>query len=250
MEDAPQDRIERAVAAVKQQPWYIKYSIILVLFAIPLIAIAMARPRLVAYAESRSAAWLAHARHLDAPADSPSLRHPANIDTVVQERLDTQLKDLRSAAYYHLTVARSMFGSQYMVVTIAAVAAVIAGVILVPISWKGWKSAPPYLTVPFLVIAGIAVLFATFNQVYQQNENVTNSTTAYFGYLALEDEMLSYYPRRSRDSASVIGPGAFIHHMDQQVKALRTFAIGFDPSRIPTISGVQEQIEAGVPRER
>jgi len=237
-------RLERAAKAIEKLPPLYRFALLTILMAAPIVAVVILRPRLLAQAEAQADDWLADVRHYST-IDATPLRHPPDVPDAVAHRLDAQLLETRGSARYHVRATRYFLARQYMFVTIATLAAVIAGVLLVPISWQGLQKAQRYLSTPFLVFAGVAALFTTLNQLYQPAENATNNANMYFAYLSLEDELMSYYPRVVSGDTTAPSLGALIVHVDQRLAELRNFAVGFDQSKIPDVQAVSSRIGAG-----
>jgi len=196
------------------------------------------------YADRRADGWLKYARHLEAPAVEPSLQHSDDVTVALKSRIEAQLTDVRGAAHYHLSVARDFSTFQYLHITMATIAAVIAGVLLVPISWTGWKDAGVVLTTAFLLTAATAILFSSFSQLYRQQENIDDNISLYLAYLTLEDEILSYYPVREGDADQVVEPHKFVQRVDKRIAELRSLAVAFDPTKTLKFGDVFDELSS------
>lgn len=166
---------------------------------------------------------------------------------LIGHRLAAHVEDTRNFANYHANAAREFFVSQYKAITIATYAAVLGGLLLVPISWTGWKDAKLVLTVPFFLAAGTTILFTAFTQVYSLEENISTNTGLYFSYLALEDEILSFYPKRQEALAEKVkevkAPRVFLGEIEDRLEALRTLAVALDASSVPKIQEVFKAVQ-------
>lgn len=239
----------RAAAAVRGWPTYARSLLMVVLIGLPALAVALlVRPSILDFVTGYSNEWLRFARHLDGP-DSSELVMPDDLAAPAAERIAGQLADVRAMAHYHLLAAKTFFEWQYVTITISATAAVLAGVILVPISWSGWKDADPVLTTAFLIVAGIAALFTTYGQVYSQDANVAANTALYYGYLKIEDEILSFPARHAVADTTLAGAGALIRRWDARIAELRNFAVALDPESVPAITGIAEDLNAATATE-
>jgi hypothetical protein len=236
--------LTRATRAVKSWPWYYQALLLAALIVIPgLLLTRYVVPRVAQQVETRADLLLKEARHVAAPADADLPTLPG-IEPLVEQRLEAQLTDIRKSAHYHLTVVKAFFRYQYVAVTIASTAAVLAGLILVPISWKGWKEATPVYKTAFVIFAGLAALFTTYNKVYNQDANIASNTALYYGYLTLEDRILSYHPRRVGQAEGMVSPVELITEIDESIAGLRSFAVALDPTSVPTATSVSDQINA------
>lgn len=238
-------RISAAAAAVKSWPLFAQVLVTLVLLAITAVPFLMwVLQFLGGYVDKRSTDLLQSVRHAAGPVPTSGLSHPSDIPTEIRERLDTQLHELRRGGHYHVKAVKTFFKYQFVTVSVAATCAVLAGVFLVPITWKGWKAAPAILTTLFLIFGGLAALFTTYNQVYNLEANVTTNTALYYGYLKLEDELLSYYPRKAANDSTLVPISTLIRQIDDRTAELRSFAVALNPNRIPAIAAVVQQINS------
>lgn len=214
------------------------------------VAVILAASSLGSFVEEKSEKALVHARHFDGLDTSATITPPNDISPSEQEivkRLVDHLDGVRGFAHYHVTAAQTFFVSQYKAITIATFAAVIAGLLLVPISWTGWKDAKLILTVPFFLAAGTAILFTTYSKIYKQQENITTNLTSYFAYLTLEDEILSYYPRLVaqrgvKDAQVDREPHVFLEYVEGRLDDMRTLGVSLDPSSVPEFQKVFKEV--------
>jgi len=238
-------RISAAATAIKSWPLYLQVLSILILLAVPAVPLLLwVMHALAGYVDERTTFLLQNVRHATASVLTDVLKHPSDIPAEIRQRLDTQLLELGHGAQYHLLAVKTFFKYQFVTVTIAATCAVLAGVILVPITWKGWKTASAVLTTLFLCFGGLAALFTTYNQVYNLEANVATNTALYYGYLKLEDELLSYYPRQAAKDPTLVPISTLIRQIDDRTAELRSLAVALDAKRIPAVAAVVQQINA------
>ena len=200
------------------------------------------------FAKRRALEWLGHQRHFAGP--DPAIPATLEGDDPLVARLAAQLVEARNGAHHHLKVAVAFAAYQFPTLTIATVAAVLAGVLLVPISAYGWTQSAPELTVPFLTSAAISIVMISLARVFRQPENIRDNLDRYAHFVALEDEILSFAARRQALAVDTEKVEEFVVKVDRRLREIRRLAIGFDPAQVPTASAVFSQLSTPLAEPR
>ena len=151
-----------------------------------------------------------------------------------QARLKTQLRDVRAWAEHHRLITAFFYSRYYVAITMTSLTALFAAFLVGAISIEGWQSASPYAVTALIVFAGGAAFFGAFPGVYRQEENITKNKALYLGYVALENEMLSYFVTGTGDpDGPAIPPEEYIHAVDGKLRSLNDMVVRFDRSAVP-----------------
>jgi len=151
-----------------------------------------------------------------------------------QARLKAQLRDARGWAEHHRLVTAFFYGRYYVAITMTSLSALFAAFLVGTIGIKGWQHASPYAVTTLIVFGGAAAFFGAFPGLYQQEENITKNKALYLGYVALENEMLSYFATYPGDPKNPPPrPNEYIHTVDEKLRGLNDMVVKFDRSAIP-----------------
>jgi len=151
-----------------------------------------------------------------------------------QTRLKSQLQDVRAWAEHHRLITAFFYARYYVAITMASLTALFAAFLVGTIGIKGWQHASSYAVTALIVFAGASAFFGAFPGLYGQEENVTKNKALYLGYVALENEMLSYFATYPGDAKNPQPhPGEYIHSMDGKLRGLNDMVVKFDRSAIP-----------------
>lgn len=166
-------------------------------------------------------------------ATSESSLESLNGTDAEKERIKEQLQEIRIRANSHISVMIYFYVRYYMSIAVASTSGIIAGICLFFISKVGWDHANEYVINVFLVTSSMAILFGGFPVVFKQEQNVAENKALYLKYIALEDEVNSYFATQENLEGEQQNLKKFIHYLDKQLARINQVAIGFDYTQIP-----------------
>lgn len=150
-----------------------------------------------------------------------------------KERIKEQLQEIRVRANTHISVMIYFYVRYYMSIAIASASGIIAGICLFFISKVGWDNANEYVINVFLVASSMAILFGGFPVVFKQEQNVAENKLLYLQYIALENEVTSYFSTEEDLEGNRRDLKSTIHYLDKQLAKINQVAVGFDYTQIP-----------------
>jgi hypothetical protein len=115
-----------------------------------------------------------------------------DVNEAQKARLETQWREVRNRARFHLQTWVFLFANYYMSIIVFSVAGAIAAVSLVLISQKGWTDANEYIITVFFVMTAASVFFGAFPGLFRHEETIADNKRLYLKYVTLEDEILTY----------------------------------------------------------
>lgn len=148
-------------------------------------------------------------------------------------RIKEQLQEIRVRAKTHISVMIYFYVRYYMSIAIASTSGIIAGICLFFISKFGWDHSNEYVINIFLVASSIAILFGGFPVVFKQEQNVAENKLLYLQYIALENEVTSYFSTEEDLEGNQQDLKSIIHYLDKQLAKINQVAVGFDYTQIP-----------------
>ena len=155
-----------------------------------------------------------------------------------QIRLKTQLREARAWAEHHRRITAFFYGRYYVAITMTSLTALFAAFLVGTIGIRGWQHASSYAVTALIVFGGAAAFFGAFPGLYQQEENITKNKALYLGYVALENELLSYFATWPGDpKAPLPPPGEYIPGVDGKLRSLNDMVVKFDRGAIPDYGG-------------
>lgn len=201
----------------------------LVLFSVITSAVIPARAR------SDAGTWLMELapRKMQAPTECF-----CEVGATAQERdrLRSQLDLARKRADHHLTVAVYFFSNYYMAILQAFVMGALAAISLFFITKVGYAHANAYVITLFMTATALATIYGSFPAVFRQEDNVAENKALYLRYIALQNQMLSYAATGVGGEAGKVPAAEYIIRVDKELNQLNNIAIGFDASKLPSMS--------------
>ena len=158
-------------------------------------------------------------------------------------RLNQQLLEIKKRARHHLDVTIFFYTRYYMAISLFAIVGGIAAIALLFITRFGWSGVSPYVISIFLVMSGHAAFYGAFPRIFRQEQNIADNKKLYVRYIGLQNEMESYFTTGEAIDGKKLSEGDFIHHIDQHMAKLHTFAIGFDSSKVPSYKDALEGVK-------
>jgi hypothetical protein len=202
-----------------------------------LIALAIVGQKVsVRQVESKADEWVDKIK-IDDPGSTFDIPAGFNASDSEKRRLLQQVKMIRGRALHHFAVMKYFYAQYYMAISIVMVSGVIAAITLLFITKDGWGSANQYVKTVFITIAALTAYFGAFPAVFQQSQNIADNKKLYLQYVALHDEVMSYFPLQQDVDGNQKSVSEFIHYLDKRLIQLNTFAIGFDDTKVPNYKG-------------
>jgi hypothetical protein len=161
--------------------------------------------------------------------------------TAERKRLLEQLEIIKKRAQHHFDVTVFFYTRYYMAIALFAIVGGTAAIALLFITRFGLSGVNPYVITIFLVTSGHAAFYAAFPRIFRQEENIADNKMLYTRYIALQNELQSYFTTREAIDGKWKTEKEFVHYVDHQMATLHNFAIGFDYTKVPNYA---EQFEA------
>ena len=149
-------------------------------------------------------------------------------------RLNEQLFEIKNRAQHHLDVTAFFYTRYYMAITLFAIVGGTAAIALLFITRFGWGGVSPYVITVFLVMSGHAAFYGAFPRIFKQDQNIADNKKLYARYVALENEVKSFFTTGQGIDGKERSESDIIHYLDQQLAKLHNFAIGFDYTKVPS----------------
>lgn len=153
-----------------------------------------------------------------------------------RSRLITQFQDIETLAAKHAMIMGFFYKQYYISLAMMGTATAVAVISLFFISQLGWQRVNNAVINIFIVATGVVVIYGNISLVFQQRDNIEASQTIYINYLALRNEMLSYWATGMTINDEEMTPAQFIHYMDRHLKAISLIRLGFNPNSISNLS--------------
>jgi len=213
--------------------WATEHVLIVLGFIFILI---IGQRRSVSQVESMADQWVEEIMVED-PNSKPTIPPSFTASESEKERLLEQIRTIRARARHHFSVMKFFYSRYYMAISIVLVLGLIAAIALFFITKNGWNEAKSYLKTVFITATALTTYLGAFPRVFQQSQNIADNKKLYLQYIALHDEVMSYFSLQQNLNGEEKKPAEFIHYIDKQLINLNRFAIGFDDTKVPNHKG-------------
>lgn len=183
--------------------------------------------------EAQAHEWLNSLQAPQTDGEPPTVSH-LKAPTPENQRLLKQLDEVRRRLRFHGEVAAFFYSRYYLALTVASVAGLLAGAMLLTIARIGWERAGLLTKVTFVIAAAAAAYFAAFPRMFQQAENITANVSLLVAYGNVQNEILSFLATGEDVNGKPQEAHAFVHVLDLRLAALHKVPIGFDASQLPS----------------
>jgi hypothetical protein len=208
---------------------FLKHAGLVVLLV---IFIHLSRWLLTYQAKLVANAWIKRI-DLNAPPASEANAARASDDIDTRRRLNEQLLEIKRRAKHHLDITVFFYTRYYMAITLFSILGGTAAIALIFITKSGWSGVSPYVITVFLITSGHAAFYGAFPRIFQQEKNIADNKNLYTQYVALQNELESYFLTGEDINGAWKTGHQFVHYIDQQLARLNNFAIGFDYTKTP-----------------
>ncbi len=156
----------------------------------------------------------------------------------LKNRLEEQFDMVRNRAKTHQTIMVFYYSKYYMAITLATITGIIASLMLLIISKKGWENTNKYIITIFLTFSGLTAYFSAFPTLFDQKSNIEANKKLYANYLSLEDKILSYVVTKEGQDNKVIELNVFVHKIDVFVEKTNQLPIELNHD------GIQDTVDS------
>ena len=127
----------------------------------------------------------------------------------------------------------------------AAMLACLASALLLFISKEGWTKTSSYVVTMFLILASAAAFFGVLPNIFNYKENINKNTDLYLACRMIEYKIASYVATGTNSKNKPMDIKAFIHEVDAYIKNVAQYPLDYDPSAIPKLKKLVEDMEGG-----
>jgi hypothetical protein len=162
------------------------------------------------------------------------------VSAAEKSRLEKQYEAVSHRIGKHCRIMAFFYKQYFISLLIGTVAGVIALICLFFISKNGWEKTNNALNNVCITAFGVTLVFVNTSIIFKEADNLKASQDLYIGYIALEQEMLSYWAtgqQMSNDLIKVVKPSDFIYYVDSRLRSLNQVQLGFDPTPLLNIQG-------------
>jgi SPX domain protein involved in polyphosphate accumulation len=92
-------------------------------------------------------------------------------------------------------------------------------------------------------MSGHAAFYGAFPRIFRQEQNIAENKKLYTRYIALANELESYFTTNEGIDGKKRTESEFVHYIDQQLAKFHNFAIGFDSSKVPNYKDTYEGLK-------
>jgi len=160
-----------------------------------------------------------------------------------EQRIREQLQEIRQRAKSHINVMIYFYARYFVAVSLGTVSSLITGVCLFFISKGGWNQANRYVVNVFIFTSGSTIFFSSMPIIFKLEKNIADNKFLYLNYVALENEVLSYFATNEDLNSKKIDSSFFIHYLDQQLAKTNQLAVGFDSTQIPKYQDIYKDVQ-------
>lgn len=176
----------------------------------------------------------------DLSAINLSDKETLTVSAAEKARLKKQYEAVSHRIGKHCRIMAFFYKQYFISLLIGTVAGVIALISLFFISKNGWEKTNNALNNVCITAFGVTLVFVNTSIIFKEADNLKASQDLYIGYIALEQEMLSYWAtgqQMSNDLVKVVKPSDFIYYVDSRLRSLNQVQLGFDPTPLLNIQG-------------
>jgi hypothetical protein len=187
------------------------------------------------FAGTKEAEWLGTENQLQPEVIQATVEQlPAT--SAEQTRLIAQFQEIETRATRHARIMGFFYKQYYISLSMVVGAAVVASMCLFFISKSGWEKANNAVINVFIFSAAVILLYGNLIFVFKQDENLRGNQELYLSYVALREEVLSYWAtRRTSMSEEPLEATQFILYLDNRLQSLNRIQLGFDSPQISTL---------------
>ena len=152
------------------------------------------------------------------------------------ERLIEQQEYIQAQIILHSDLMQYLYTNMFAALITALIAGLLAMIVLVFVSKKGWQQVNSYLLVAFLSLSAVAGFYGAFPTMFEQETNAEANKELCIGYDNVIQEINDHFATIFDKDGKPSDINKFIHSISKRITELHSIPFGMNPEEAVSIA--------------